>query len=247
MIEDTDYQIERKENINRGNYNKWVIRAKQAAIRVIDTLFSFGIRKFQRTPIVFYYQTWNEKSVAHGISVGGYFNSYRNQHTKLAKPVGAYGGYIEVFGDMRINDFIDVISHEIGHSIFDKLSYQDQQTVKLIAKQYKVSDYGDVNYTYPNKSAPGIGHTSGNEWFAEMIAFFAKNHTRPHLPKDVSTRIVPQNQAKFHLTRQFNTALANQSQTSLGYKDQADNNLSLKQDKWQQRAKEQQAKANNEI
>lgn len=151
---------------DREKYHKeWAERGWRATVRVLDTLHSFGIRKFNRVPIVLYYQERGEPS------------SWGDGTTVAAGQ--AFKDYAAVYGDQTEAGFIRIIAHELGHIVYDRLPYEEQQRVRELALTRKpFNTYGSPDYLYSGMTTPGIHHQMGNEWFATMIEFWAMNADR---------------------------------------------------------------------
>lgn len=130
---------------------------------VLVTLQSMGLRRMNRVPIVFAHQTWDEPS--------GYGTGTKAGH--------ADDDHVMIFGTLfERTHLVHILAHEIGHVVYARLSHDEQQRVKDLASRLRMTRYGDPDYVYPGLSSPTQNHSSGNEWFAEMIAFWTLNADR---------------------------------------------------------------------
>ena len=150
--------------LDEREYDKYKKKVIECVRKVITALISMNIRSFHRVPIIFCYQNWQEP-----LAYGGF------------KAGEAWNNKIFIYGNQDEKNLISTLSHEIGHIVFSRLSYEDQEYIKSIATEGPaVRDYGKVNYIYQNLQSPTIGHKSGNEWFATMIEYLA-THPRAKL------------------------------------------------------------------
>ncbi len=199
----------RKLDVDKAKQN-----AKTAAEAVINALHSFGLRKYSRIPIVFNFQTDSEPS---GWGTGN--------------KAGSYWGYlIDWYGsdDESVVKIVKVIAHEVGHHVYRSLSQQDRDRIKPLASTTKISDYGRPDYLFQGLNTPTPQHSSGEEWFCEMLAFWASN---PHSSqggvhnqvKDFSGSWLDPDKAKSFLQsqRQVKQVFANQTPVQ-GDKSQAE-------------------------
>lgn len=106
-----------------------------------------------------------------------YYQPDYKQRKDLGRDVAGEAGkdYVMIYRTPSINFqqvyTQQVLAHEIGHTIFAKLTDEEkQEIVKIAQSMNSPSAYGKLDYVYPALKAPAENHTSGNEWFAEVIA-----------------------------------------------------------------------------
>lgn len=144
----------------QADFDDFIHTGMRAVQKVVSTVMTLGVRNYHRVPIIFYYQNEGEPS---GFGTNNYAAGK------------AFKDRIALYGVQPENEMISTLSHEIGHIVFDRLSYQDQVRVRNLAHDSGVlpRDYGSPKYLYPGSSHPGIHHASGNEWFATAVEYLA--------------------------------------------------------------------------
>jgi len=168
--------------VNEGHFQEWMKQCIDNFTKVLRVLMSLGIRKTARVPIIFNYQDWSQFDPYFNTNIAGayYLGDRRKQSTKAASGVGfqrdrsKHNNYIQLY-----QSNINVIAHEIGHTVYATLPAEQQKAVEYVANEsLPPSAYGAPDYLYPGHKQPVKAHRSGNEWFAEMLALLA---TRPEL------------------------------------------------------------------
>ena len=142
-------------------FSSYIQRGMSASIKVINVLTSFGLRRYHRVPIMFFYQSWGQPSGFGNVKAMG-----------LAHP-----DHVRIFGNVDEKNMISVLAHELGHIVFSRLSGEEQAKVLNLAKTITpANNYGRLDFVYPGLTQATQNHTSGNEWFATAIEYFATNY-----------------------------------------------------------------------
>lgn len=150
---------------------------KSKAIKDIDIatkrLIAIGISKTIKVPIIIYIK--NELDKQNGLEYLGKASAgkYRRLPGQIEMNKGNTTHSIKLYISKNVSDkeIIRTFIHEVGHIIYSSLDKNDQTEIMNMANKIKSpTEYGNVDFKYDKNSKPEYNHTSGNEWFAEMLA-----------------------------------------------------------------------------
>jgi hypothetical protein len=137
---------------------------EQIIANAIAGLMSIGIGKRIRVPLVIKYVEDGNEITARA------YEGRREEGERTETPE------ITVTRPKNANpqEMLHVIPHEVGHAVFSTLNRDDQLRIRQLAADHPdLSDYGNPERTDVGSS--DVRHwRSGNEWFADIIAFMSR-------------------------------------------------------------------------
>lgn len=150
------------------DFKGWVEGQEREVYDVLSALQQLGVRKTMRHPIFIHFGKGSGPSKLADDNAGGLAVSktaVRGHGINIKDTPG-----VHIYANLS-KDIKETLVHEITHIIYSTLSFEQQKNIKMLANSsYSPSFYGMPGTVFNNQKNPHVHHSSGNEWFAEMVS-----------------------------------------------------------------------------